>query len=193
MLKTIRSPDKPAPNRNNGSRLASNRNNNNKPASGRNNGNGKVDEFVGDGVEHTKKSEKLKSQKLAKFWKLSNSRKSKGEKSKKPSKNRNLLNFNATKAEPNFLIPSARAAFNRLWLAFIKAPILWHFDPEYYIWIEIDASDYVISGVQSQLTSGTNLNGIVTKTNLGKWHLIAFFFRKMFLQKLGTKSTTVSF
>ena len=31
----------------------------------------------------------------------------------------------------------------------------------------------------SQLASGTSLDGVVTKTNLGQWHLIAFFSRKM--------------
>ena len=30
----------------------------------------------------------------------------------------------------------------------------------------------------SQLASGTSSNGVVTKTNFGHWHLIAFFFRK---------------
>ena len=56
--------------RNNGSKLASNRNDDNKPASsrnndskpasGKNNGNGEVNRFDGNGVEHTRKSRKLK-------------------------------------------------------------------------------------------------------------------------------------
>ena len=58
MLKTTKSPDEPALNRNNGSRLAS----------GKNNGNGKVG-FDSDGMEHVKKSGKSKNQKLSKLKK----------------------------------------------------------------------------------------------------------------------------
>ena len=88
MLKTTRSPDKPAPSRNDGSRSVSSKNNDSKPASGRNNANGRVDKFGSNSVKHAKKSGKLKSQnlaksqKLAKSWKLSKSGKSKGKKSK---------------------------------------------------------------------------------------------------------------
>ena len=56
MIKTTRSPNKSAPSNNNG----------NKPASGKNNINNKVG-LSDNGVEYTKKSKKLKSQKLAKF------------------------------------------------------------------------------------------------------------------------------
>ena len=74
MLKTIRSSDKPATSKNDGSKSASSKNNNNRPASGRNNGNSKVDRFgVGkNGVEHIKnlgklfKSGKSKSEKTSK-------------------------------------------------------------------------------------------------------------------------------
>ena len=93
-----------------------------------------------------------KYEKLLKTRKLSKSGNSKGKKSakvKKPSKSRNSPNFDAIKAGPSFLTPKARLAFNRLWLAFTKAPILWHFDPEYHIWIETDASGYAIGGVLS--------------------------------------------
>ena len=122
MLKTIESPNKPSPSRNNGIKSASSRNNNSKPVFGRNNGNGEVVKFGGMG--YTKKSEKLKGQKLAKSQKLSKSGKSKGEKSKKLSKSRNLSNFDITKAGPMFLNPDARTTFNRLQLAFTKALIL---------------------------------------------------------------------
>ena len=87
------------------------------------------------------------------------------------------------KAGPKFLTPNARIVFNYLWLAFIKAPILWHFDPKYHIWIETDALSYAIGGMLNQLTSRTNPNGIVTKTNLGQWYLITFFSRKMISAK----------
>ena len=52
--------------------------------------------------------------------------------------------------EPNFLTPNAKKAFNHLRLAFIKTPILQHFDLESHIQIEIDASGYAIGGVLSQ-------------------------------------------
>ena len=55
--------------------------------------------------------------------------------------------------EFTFLISHTKKAFNQWKQAFIKAPILQHFDPEYYIRIEIDASSYAIKKVLSQLTS----------------------------------------
>ena len=109
-------------------------------------------------------TEKSKSQKLAKSRKLS---KSKSEKSKKPSKSKNSSNFNATEAGPSLLTPNARTAFNRLWLAFIKALILCYFDPDCHIWIKTNISGYAISEMLSQLTSKTSLDGVVTKVNLG--------------------------
>ena len=166
MLKTTGLPDKPAPSRNNGSRLASSKNDDNRLAFGRNDGDGEVD-GVGVGrnsVEHAKKSEKT-----SKSRKLSKSGKSKGEKTsksqnlaksgKKLSKSGNSTNSDATEDGPKFLTPDARTAFNRLRLAFIEAPIFWHFDPECHIQIETDALSYAIDGVLSQLTSGTNPNG----------------------------------
>lgn len=52
----------------------------------------------------------------------------------------------------NFLIFEAKLTFLQLKKAFTKALMLHHFDPERYIWIEIDTSDNVISGFLSQLT-----------------------------------------
>ena len=63
MLKTT---NKPASSRNNGSRLASSRNNDSRPASRRNDDNSEVNGFGGDSVKHTKKSGKSKGQKSAK-------------------------------------------------------------------------------------------------------------------------------
>ena len=106
-------------------------------------------------VEIAKKSGKLKgqktpkSQKLAKSWKLSKSEKSKGKKSKKPPKSGNSPNFDAKDTGPNFLTPEARSAFNRLRLAFTKAPILWYFDPECHIWIKTDELGYAIGSMLS--------------------------------------------
>ena len=86
------------------------------------------DEVIRFGIDRdsdmlAKKSGKLKSQNLAKSRKLSKSEKSKSEKSKKWLKSRNLSNFSAKKAGPNFLTPDVKTTFNRLWLAFTKALI----------------------------------------------------------------------
>ena len=107
MLKTTGSPDKPTSSKTDASR----------PASGRNDGNGKVDEFDGDGMEHAKKSRISKSQKTSKSRKSAKS-------GKNSSKSGNSPNFGATEAGPSFLTPEARSTFNRLRLAFTKAPIL---------------------------------------------------------------------
>ena len=122
------------------------------------------------------KTGRSESQKLSKSG---NSKGKKSAKSKKPSKSGNSPHFNAKKAGSSFLTPEARSIFNRLWLAFTKAPILRHFDPECHIWIETNASGYAIGDVLSQLASGTSPDGVVTKTDLGQWHPVAFFSRKM--------------
>ena len=81
MLKTTRSPDKPAPSKNDGSKSASNRNDNSKPVSKKNNNDDEVNRFgIGrNDMEHAKKLKKLsksenlfksgqsKSKKLSKF------------------------------------------------------------------------------------------------------------------------------
>ncbi len=68
-----------------------------------------------------------------------------------------------------FLTPKARKTFTKLRQAFVKAPILNHFDPECHIQIETDASGYAICGIFNQLTLD----------DLDRWHLVALFFRKM--------------
>ena len=82
-------------------------------------------------------------------------------KSKKSSKSKTVGS--------DFLTPKAKLAFTELRQAFLKAPILHHFDPERHIRIETDASGYAIGGVLSQLTSDDS----------GRWHPVAFFSRKM--------------
>ena len=47
---------------------------------------------------------------------------------------------------------------------------------------------YTIDGVLSQLTFETNLDGVVIKTNLGQWHLVAFFSRKIIFVKTWYKT-----
>ena len=96
---------------------------------------------------------------MSKSWNLAKS-------GKKLSKNGNSTNFDVTRDGPKFLTPNAKIAFNCLRLAFTKALIFWRFDPECHIWIEIDALGYAISEMLSQLTSGTNPNEVVTKTDL---------------------------
>ena len=61
----LKTTNKPAPNRNDGSRLASSRNNDERSAFEKNDGNGEASRF-GDGVEHAKKSGKSKGQKTFK-------------------------------------------------------------------------------------------------------------------------------
>ena len=70
-----------------------------------------------------------------------------------------------------YLTPDAKQAFIELRQAFTKAPILRHFDLECYIRIKTDTLGYAISCVLSQLTI------------LGRWHPVAYYFRKMILAK----------
>ena len=69
----------------------------------------------------------------------------------------------------DFLTPGAKLVFTKLRQVFFKAPILHHFDPERHIRIETDVSGYAIGGVLSQLTLDDS----------GRWHLVAFFSRKI--------------
>ena len=103
---------------------------------------------------------------------------SKNEKSRKSTR---VPNIRAT-GEPNFLTLDAKEIFNHLKLAFIKAPILQHFDLKSHIRIETDASDYSIGGVLSQLNLDSNkpLNeSNLNKSDFGQWHPVAYFSRKM--------------
>ena len=65
--------------------------------------------------------------------------------------------------------PRAKLAFTKLKQTFLKAPILYHFDPEHHIRIETDASGYAIGKILSQLTLDDS----------GQWHPVAFFSWKM--------------
>ena len=85
-----------------------------------------------------------------------------GKKAQKTSKSQKTVGS-------DFLIPRAKLAFIKLRQAFLIAPILHHFDSDCHIRIETDASGYTIGGVFSQLTLD----------NLGRWHPVAFFSRKM--------------
>ena len=64
--------------------------------------------------------------------------------------------------------------FTKFRQAFVEALILNHFNLKYHIQIEINVSGYIIGGIFNQLTSD----------DLGQWHPIVFFFRKMILIKI---------
>ena len=102
----------------------------------------------------------------------------------KNNKFRNLMcvpNIGAMK-KSNFLTPDVKKAFNHLRLAFIKAPILQHFDPESHIRIETDVSGYAIGGVLSQLNLDSDAppnDSNSNKSDFGQWHPVAYFSRKM--------------
>ena len=93
---------------------------------------GKLDrsEFDDSEVDGGKVDDEIgkKSQKASKFKKLSKSKK--------------ML-------ESDFVIPRAKPVFTKLRQAFVKAPILHHFDPECHIQVETDASGYAIGRVFS--------------------------------------------
>ena len=95
------------------------------------------------------------------------------------SKNHYFPKSRPEEAGKGFLTPEARLTFTQLRQAFVEASILHHFDPKSHIWIETDVSGYAIGDVLSQLFSGTQPDGVVTKNNLGQWHLVAFFFKKI--------------
>ena len=74
-----------------------------------------------------------------------------GKKGRKMSKSKKLSKFKMVGSD--FLIPRAKLAFTELGQAFLKPPILHHFDPEPHIWMETYVSGYAIGGVLTQLTS----------------------------------------
>ena len=74
-----------------------------------------------------------------------------GKKVQKLSQSKNLSKSKKT-IQSDFLILGAKLVFAELRQAFVKALILYYFDPELHIRIDTDASEYVISGVFSQLT-----------------------------------------
>ena len=89
-----------------------------------------------------------------------------------------LLTSKNSNRATGYLTPNAKQAFTQLSQAFIEAPILRYFDPEYHIRIETDVSGYAIGEVLSQLTLD----------NLGQWHLIVFYSQKMMRAKTRYKT-----
>ena len=92
-----------------------------------------------------------------------------GKKIQKLSKSKNSSKSKKTVKFLDFLTSGAKLAFTKLRQAFIKAPILQHFDLERHIRVETDALGYAIGRVLSQLTSDDS----------GQWHSIAFYSKKM--------------
>ncbi len=113
----------------------------------------------------------------------------KGKKSKNSAKAKTLKFLKATlpgtaPEARHFFTPEAELAFTRLRQAFTEAPILHHFDPKRRIRMETDASGYAIGGVPSQLTSDqrfseSDKNFSSKSSDVGQWHPVAFFSRKM--------------
>ena len=99
-----------------------------------------------------------------------------GKKGRKTSKSKNLSKSKKMVVS-NFLTPGAKLAFTKLKQAFLKAPILKHFDLEHHIRIETDTLGYTIGRVLGQLTSD----------DLGQWHPVAFFSYKMILAEIRYK------
>ena len=69
-------------------------------------------------------------------------------KNKKSKNSTYMLNIGAMR-EPNFLTSNTKKVFNHLQLAFIKAPILQHFDLKSHIQIKINMSRYAIGRILS--------------------------------------------
>ena len=92
-----------------------------------------------------------------------------GKKGQKISKSKKSSKSKKTVRSLDFLTQKARLAFTILRQAFVKAPILHHFDPKRYIRVKMDTSSYAIGGILSQLTLD----------DLGYWHPLLFFSQKM--------------
>ena len=86
------------------------------------------------------------------------------------------------KRKPIFLTFSAKETFNQLRQAFTKVLILWHFDPECHLWIEIENLGYVIREILSQLI----FNHLTF--DQAKWHHVPYFLRKMVLAEMRDKT-----
>ena len=106
----------------------------------------------------------------------------KGKNQAKTTKSKNLIrsknhdfppNFRNIEVGPSFHTPKARLAFTILRQAFVKALILYYCDLKCHIGIETHESGYAIGKILSKLT----LN------DLGWWHLVIFFSRKIILAK----------
>lgn len=95
-------------------------------------------------------------------------------------------------SETDFLIFKTKKAFIYLKKAFIKVLIIYHFDPERHIRIEIDLSGYTIYVVLNQITSDQIFSDHViyenysdfSKSGIDQWHPVIIFSRKMILAEM---------
>ena len=127
---------------------------------------------------------------------ISQSKKSKNKK----SENSIYILTTGARKRPTFITFNAKKAFNHLKQAFIKAPILRHFDQECHIQIEIDTSDLAIGRLLNQLSTDwvvpdelnlvkfKNLFKNSTKSDFSQWYLVGYFSRKMIPAKIGYQS-----
>ena len=83
----------------------------------------------------------------------------------KITKSKIFINNKSVKTGPGFLTFGARLVFTQLRQAFVETLILHHFDPEYNISIETDASSYAIGGHLSQLALD----------DFGHWYPVTLF------------------
>lgn len=83
-------------------------------------------------------------------------------------KSKNSVKINDKPGDLGFFILKAKKVFTKLRQAFIKALTLTHFKLDCHIQIKINALNYVIGRVLSQLISET-----------GNWHLVTYFLRKI--------------
>ena len=96
----------------------------------------------------------------------------------KTSKSKNLSKSKKTIGSSDFFIPGAKLVFTKLRQVFFKALILYHFNLERHIRIEINISGYAFSGVLSQQILD----------NWGQWHPMVFFSSKMILAETRYKT-----
>ena len=85
----------------------------------------------------------------------------------------NLVSKNVSK----YVTSDAKKAFNQLWQAFTKAPILQYFNLKQYILAKTDTSMHAIGEMLSQLTNDS-----------GWWHPLAYFLHKMISAKTQYKT-----
>lgn len=62
-----------------------------------------------------------------------------------------IIETNIKNSRTRFLIPRAKLAFAKLKKAFKSTPMLFYFDPEYYIRIKTDVLGYAIDKIVNQL------------------------------------------
>ena len=65
------------------------------------------------------------------------------------TQSKKLSKFKKTVRSLDFFTPETKLVSIKLKQVFVKAPILYYFDPERYIWIKTDILRYIISEILS--------------------------------------------